>query len=60
MQQTTHNLGHAKHRQAFGHNPRSSRQKLIMQLDARKREAAKVKQPREPMKASIAELMGRR
>lgn len=36
-------LGHSKHRKAFGHNPRSSRQKLTMELDARKREEEKKK-----------------
>lgn len=34
MQSTSKNLGHAKHRQAFGKNPVSSRQKLIRELEA--------------------------
>lgn len=49
-------IGHRKHRQAFGHNPRSSRQKLVMQMDARKREEGKKKRPKPEMKSSIQEL----
>lgn len=49
-------IGHRKHRQAFGHNPRSSRQKLTMQMDAAKREQEKVKRPKPEMKGSVREL----
>lgn len=49
-------IGHTKHRKAFGSNPRSSRQKLAMQLDARKREAGKNKKPKSEMVDDIKKL----
>ena len=48
-------FGHRKHRQAFGHNPRSSRQKLQMQLDARNRESEK-KRPKPEMHDSLKDV----
>jgi len=49
-------LGHRKHRQAFGSQPISPKQKLRMELDARKREAEKKQRPKPEMKDSIKEL----
>ena len=53
MQQSTHNLGHRKHRKAFGRNPVSSRQKLRLQIETNK-EAPK--KPKPEMKETLAEV----
>lgn len=50
-------IGHRKHRQAFGTQPISRRQKLAMEMAARKREAEKKRKPKPEMKDSIRDLM---
>jgi hypothetical protein len=49
-------IGHRKHRQAFGTQPVSRRQKLRIEMDARKREAEKKRKPKPEMKSTLKEL----
>jgi hypothetical protein len=64
MQQTTHNLGHSKHRKAFGTKyPKSGLNRLMLQKDQDRQNdqrATMKRRKRGPMYDSIKELMGRK
>lgn len=60
MQQSTHNLGHAKHRQAFGKTNRNPTNNLILAREKNRESDERQEQKdrqKPPMFGSVAEAM---